>query len=127
MDTNNDLIDDMPQQEEQTWAVISHLGAFSGSIVPFGNIVLPLVIWLTQRDKSAFVAENARKALNFQIYFTIALIVSALLCIVLVGIPMVIAACILNIVYSIMAAVKASKGEDYEYPHTHEFVKEDLV
>jgi uncharacterized Tic20 family protein len=57
----------------------------AGYVVPFGNIIGPLVVWLTKKDESAFVAEHARQALNFQISMTIYFILAALSMLVLIG------------------------------------------
>lgn len=67
--------------QDRTWAVVAHLAALTGHLIPFGSLVGPLVIWLVKRDESAFVNDHGKEAVNFQLssfiyavlYFTAAL------------------------------------------------------
>lgn len=54
-------------EEDRTWGMICHLSGFAGYVVPLGQIVAPLIIWLIRRDKSAFVDNQGKEALNAQI------------------------------------------------------------
>lgn len=112
-----------PTQDEKTLALLSHIGTLAGGVVPFGNIILPLVLWLTQKDKSDYVAYHSKESLNFQITMMIIYIASAILIFVVVGIPLLIAAAIFGIVVTIIATIKASNGEPYQYPINFRFVK----
>jgi hypothetical protein len=109
-----------PSNEERNWAVFCHLGGFAFYLLGFalGHILVPLALWLMKRGQSAFVDENGREALNFQISVTLYAIVTGALCFVLVGfllIPVLIA---FHIVLMIVASVRASQGESYRYPLT---------
>ncbi len=53
-------------KEEKTLATILHLSVFSKFIIPFGNFIFPLILWLTKKEKP-FIDEHGRKAINFQI------------------------------------------------------------
>lgn len=53
--------------EARNWAMFVHLAALAGFIVPFGNLLGPLIIWLVQRDRWPFVREHGREAVNFQL------------------------------------------------------------
>ncbi len=109
--------------EERNWAMGCHLSSLSGFIgVPFGNIIGPLVIWLIKKNDSAFINEHGRESLNFHISLWIYGIVSAILWFTVILIPLVLLAWaaiyIGGVVYSILAAVEASKGNHYRYPFT---------
>lgn len=108
--------------EEKNWAVFAHLATFAGFIVPLGNIIGPLVIWLMKRDQSAFVDHHGKEALNFNISFTIYAIVAAVSIIVLVGLALLPIVLITWLVLVIVAAVRASSGEYYVYPFTMRLV-----
>lgn len=41
-------------KEERMWAMIVHLSAFLGFVVPFGNVLGPLIVWLIKREEGAF-------------------------------------------------------------------------
>ncbi|MBZ9630117.1 DUF4870 domain-containing protein [Salegentibacter sp. LM13S] len=53
-------------KEEKTLATILHLSVFSKFIIPFGNFIFPLILWLTKKEKP-FIDDHGRKAINFQI------------------------------------------------------------
>lgn len=111
-------------EEEKKWALGAHLSAFAAFLLPsFGQIIGPLIVWLVKRDQSAFVEDQAKEALNFQITMTIAFVVSAVLTVVLIGLPMMIAVGVAWLVFTIKAALRASEGEAYRYPFTIRFVK----
>lgn len=103
-------------------AMLCHLLAI------FTGFIGPLVIWLVKKDDAPFVDDHGKEALNFQITVLIAMLVSGLLafaCIGFVLMPVVwvvdIIFCI--IIFCIIAAVKASRGEAYRYPLAIRFVK----
>lgn len=112
-----------PTQDDRTWGLIAHLSALAGLVIPFGNILGPLVVWLTKRDQSAFVADQAKEALNFQITASIALVVSAFLIIVLIGIVLLPIIGLGALVLTIVGGIKANEGTRYRYPLTMRLVK----
>ncbi len=109
--------------DAQTFAMLCHLSALSGLIIPFGNILGPLIVWLLKRDEFRFVDIHGKEALNFQISITIYVIFSGILILILIGIPMLIILIIIGIIFTVIAAVKASNGETYTYPMSIKFIK----
>jgi len=110
--------------EEYTWGMACHLSALAAFIgIPFGHILGPLVVWLIKRDQFPFVDAQGKEALNFQISMTIYAIVAFILCFVLIGIPLLIAIAILDLILVIVAAVKASTGQSYRYPLAIRFIR----
>lgn len=105
-----------PSAEERNWGLFAHLSALLGLVVPFGNILGPLVIWLVKRDRSAWVADQAKEALNFNITLTIAFLVALVLAFVLIGIPLLVAIGLFWLIMTIVAGIKASEGASYRYP-----------
>jgi len=113
-----------PTQDERTWGMIAHLSAFAVFVFPLGgNILAPLVIWLTRRDTSAYVAMEAREALNFNISVALGWIVCGSLVFALIGIPLGAALFLYWLVMAVIAAVKASEGVGYRYPFSLRLVK----
>ncbi len=113
-----------PTQDERTWGMVAHLSAFAVFIFPVaGNIIAPLIIWLTRRDTSAFVEAEAREALNFNITVTLGWIVCGLLTFALIGIPLGAVLFLGWLVMTIIAAVKATEGVGYRYPISLRLVK----
>ncbi len=109
-------------KEERMWAMFCHLSTFSGHFIPIGNIIGPLIIWMIKREEMPLVDDQGKEAINFQISITIYLIVSLILVLALIGIPLLIALGIFNIVVTIMAAIKANEGHEYRYPLCIRFI-----
>ena len=57
---------------ETTWAMWAHLGALSGYVVPFGQLILPLLVGVL--NKSGYVRHHAREAFNFQLTVTLVIV-----------------------------------------------------
>ncbi|NJN65820.1 MAG: DUF4870 domain-containing protein [Chloroflexaceae bacterium] len=107
--------------DERTWGMLCHITALAGYFIPFGNILGPLIVWLVKKDESAFVDDQGKESLNFQLSATIYIIVAAVLCLVLIGIPILIGLLIFHLVVIIIATVRSSEGERYRYPLTIRF------
>ena len=73
------------------WAMFCHISAIAGFVIPFGNIVAPLVIWAMKKDEFDIVNVHGKEAINFQISITIYVLISILLIFVVIGIPILIA------------------------------------
>ena len=109
--------------DERMWGMLCHLSTFAGYLIPFGNILGPLVIWLIKKDEYAFVEDQGKEALNFQISIMIYSLVSGILVLAIIGLPLLIAVIIFDVVMTVIAAIKANGGEYYRYPLTIRFVK----
>jgi uncharacterized Tic20 family protein len=110
-------------QQARTYGMLCHLLAFAGFFVPFGNIIGPLVMWLVKKDEMPFVDDQGKEVLNFQISMTIYTFVALLLCLILIGIPLLLALLIADLVLTIIGAIRANSGEWYRYPFTIRFIK----
>ena len=99
-------------QEQKTMAMLSHILSI------FAGFLAPLVIWLINKDKSdqAFVIDQAKESLNFQITMAIAFFVSGILTMVLIGFLLIPALVLINVILCIMAGLKANEGVQYRYP-----------
>lgn len=105
------------EPDDRLWAMLCHLGTLV-TVVPFANIIVPLVIWMIKKEKSPLVNDQGKEALNFQITIMIGYAICAVLVIVLIGIPMLVALGIYHLIFSIVAAIKAYDGKAYRYPYT---------
>ncbi len=113
----------MVSQDEKTLGMLAHLLALAGFIVPFGNIIGPLVIWLLKKDELPFVDRHGKESLNFQISIILYTVIAVILCLILIGFLILAAIPIFNLVMVIIAAVKANNGEEYAYPLSIQFIK----
>lgn len=100
-----------------------HLSALAGFIIPFGNIIGPLIVWQIKKAEFPQVDDQGKEALNFQITVILAAIVSALLILVVIGAFLLMAVGIANLVFIIIATIQANKGEMYRYPFNLRLIK----
>ncbi len=109
----------LPDKEARMWATVCHLAAFGAFLLPFfGNIIIPLIVWLLKRESHPFVDDQGREALNFQITITLLVFVGVLLCFVLIGFLLLPALGIYAVIMTIIAAIRANEGVAYRYPFT---------
>jgi uncharacterized Tic20 family protein len=109
---------------DNTMGMLCHLLSLTQLIgVPLGNILGPLIVWLVKRDEDPFADQCGKESLNFQISMTIYNVIAGILILLFVGLFIIPVLMILNIVYTIIAAIKASEGTSYTYPFTIRFIK----
>ena len=123
MNETNPVETALPTPDERTWGMLAHLAAFAFFICPLGNVIGPLVVWLIKRDQSAFVADQGKEALNFNISVLLAALICGALVFILIGILLGVALFIFWLAMTIVAAIKASEGARYRYPFTLRLVK----
>ena len=104
--------------EARNWGMICHLAALAGYVIPFGNLVGPLVAWQMKKSEFPFVDACGKEALNFQITLLIAFVVSIPLCLIIIGFFMFAFLGVYGIVMPIIASIKAANGEFYRFPYT---------
>lgn len=106
-------------QEDKTLALLTHL---SGIILCF---IVPLIVWLIHKDKPdrGFLNDQAKEALNFQITMLIAYVVCKVLIFIVIGIFLLPVVWIVNLIFCILAAVKANEGIAYRYPFALRLIK----
>lgn len=115
---DEDKKDSRAKSDENMWAMFCHLGGLVGAVLPPGNIILPLIIWLKYRDEYSLVEDQGKEAINFQISITIYAIASAILIFIAIGFFLLLALGIFAFIVIIIATVRASSGEKYKYPMT---------
>lgn len=113
---------DVPQ-EQRTFGMLCHIAALAGYIIPFGNILGPLVMWLLKKNEMPFVDEQGKEAINFQITVFIAVIICIPLLFIIIGFLLLPVVAIGSLVFMIIAAIKANGGEHYRYPLSIRFIK----
>ena len=106
-----------PTADEKTMGILSHI------LCLVGGFIAPLIIYLIKKDESAYVREQSKEALNFQLTVLICYIVSWILIFVLVGILLVFLVLIADLVFIIIATIKASEGKLYRYPINFRLIK----
>jgi len=108
MNTELEVI--VPSNDDKNIATVTHLGGTVFSFLP------SLIVWILKKDDSAYLADQAKEALNFQITVLLAYIAAGVLSWILIGLLFFPIIWIVNIVFCIIAAIATSKGETYRYP-----------
>ncbi len=109
--------------EQRQMGLLLHLSQFANVILfPLG-IILPIVLWQTQKDKMPGIDAHGKMVVNWALSATIYLIASVVLMFVLIGFLTFLAVAVLGIVFPIIGAIKANNGELWEYPLTIKFLK----
>ena len=110
-------------KQQRDWGMFCHLAAFAGYIIPAGGIIGPLIVWLIKKDEFPYVDEQGKESLNFQISIFIYTAVAAVSLLVVIGILLLPAVLVFNIVMIIIGSMKANAGEHYQYPLTIRIIK----
>jgi uncharacterized Tic20 family protein len=97
-------------KDARTMAMLCHLLGL------FTCFIGPLILWIIKKDEYPFVDEQGKEALNFQITILLASIVAGLSMLICIGIVLLPALGIVNLIFCIIATVKANSGEHYRYP-----------
>ena len=112
-----------PDSEEKQMGALVHILGFCYYIVPgIGGVLGPLILWIMKKDESAYIDEHGREAVNFQISMLIYTIITAFLCLFLIGFLILPVLALVQIICTILAAIKASEGSYYRYPLTIRFL-----
>ena len=99
---------------DKTLSVLVHILGIVAGFLP------ALIIFLIAKDD--FTKNNSRNALNWQISMAIYFVVSFILMIVLIGFLLIFALCLLNLIFSIVASVKANEMVAWKYPLSIPFI-----
>jgi uncharacterized Tic20 family protein len=123
-EVENEAKQAVTSRDERLWATLCHLSALAGLVVPLaGNVVGPLVVWLIKREDSPLIDDQGKEALNFQISMTLYMIAAGILVLVVVGIFLLFALAVMDLIFIIIASIRANYGERYRYPLTIRLVK----
>lgn len=107
---------------EKTLGLVCHLLSLSTFIIPFGNIIGPLIVWLMKKAESPYLDAHGKEVLNFNISWLIYGLIAALSFLVLIGIILVPVVAVAWVILVIIGSIKASEGKLYRYPLTIRFI-----
>lgn len=109
--------------EQRQMGLFLHLSQLANMVIPFAGVILPIVIWQTQREKIPALDAHGKMVVNWLISSLIYYLVSGVLALVLIGFLGIFALIIMGIVFPIVGGIKANNGEFWEYPLTIKFIK----
>lgn len=109
--------------EERQMAMFLHLSQLASVVVPLAGIILPIVLWQTQKEKMPALDAHGKMVANWMISAVIYAVASVVLMLVLVGFLLILVLAVLSIVFPIVGAIKANNGILWDYPLTIKFLK----
>lgn len=118
-----------PDANEKQFALFVHLSALLGFFIPFGNIIAPLVLWQIKKNESAFIDDQGKEAVNFNLTLLLIGVGLVLLTLITFGIgalltvPVGLALCVAWLVFAILGGMKANEGIAYRYPYILRLIK----
>lgn len=114
----------MDSLNEKQWGAINHISALLGLLLPMALVLGPLLVWMLKRNESAFINEQGKQAVNFQLTILLASFVFMLLGYGM-KLLMAISAIILvgGMVFAVIAAFSVYQGKSYRYPYAFRFIK----
>lgn len=115
--------DDGTPKKAREWGMWVHLSNLVHYVAWPVSIVAPIVLWQIKKDELPGVDAHGKRAVNWAISYSIYLIASGLLCLILIGIPLLIAVVVCGVVFPIMAGIKANNGVEWEYPLCIRFLR----
>ncbi len=102
--------------DEKLWATLVHLGGI------FFHFLPALLGYFLLRDRGPFIREHSRTALNFQLTVLLGYLVGLFTLWLFVGGIIILAVAVIDIIFSIIAAIAANRGELYTYPVAIRFI-----
>ena len=105
--------------------LLLHLSVFAGYIIPGAGFLLPIIMWATCSSLHPLIDTHGRIVLNWLISEITYAIVAVVLCFVLIGIPLVVALAVCGVIFPIIGAVRASRGETWRYPLSIPFFRHE--
>lgn len=109
--------------EEKQMGMFLHLSGLAFALIwPLG-IVLPIILWQTQKEKMPALDAHGKMVTNWMISASIYMVASFVLMFVLIGFLTIFAAFLMAVIFPIIGAVKANNGEMWNYPLTIKFLK----
>ncbi|MBR23113.1 MAG: DUF4870 domain-containing protein [Microcella pacifica] len=103
-------------EDEKLWATLIHVGGIFFGFVP------ALVGYLVLKDRGPFIRGHSMTALNFQLTMLIGYVAGYVLAFVFIGFLVLLAVGVVIIVFGIIAAIAANRGEEYYYPVAIKFL-----
>lgn len=104
-------------------AMACHLSGFAGYLIPFGSLVVPVVVWLVNRRSHPYIDEQGREAVNFQLSLFVYMLLCLALVLAMIGVLLLPLLALWHVIFMIIAAVRASEGEAFRYPMIVRFVR----
>ncbi|MBE5314384.1 MAG: DUF4870 domain-containing protein [Xanthomonadales bacterium] len=118
-----------PDNSEKQFALFVHLSALLGFFIPLANILAPLVLWQIKKNESAFIDDQGKEAVNFNLTLFLVGLALVVLTVISFGLgifitaPLGLALCVAWLILAILGGIKANEGVAYRYPYILRLIK----
>lgn len=109
--------------QERIYATWMHIAGLSGYVIPFGNFLVPLILWIIKCRESHYIDQQGREVMNFQLTVTGYAILTVILTTVYIGWLLVPVVLLLHLAATIMGAVRTHEGRIFHYPVTLQIIR----
>ncbi len=103
--------------------VLTHLSQLVTLLIGCGSLILPFILWITQKDRVYQMDTQGKAIVNFQLSLVVLYIVCVPL-ILLFGLGLLgwFVLGLVSIIYPVLNAIKVSNGQNPEYPLSFNFI-----
>ena len=119
----NPEMGEISAEDVSQWAILLHLSQFLVYFLPPFGLVAPFVIWQYKKNEMPEIDDHGKVVANWLLSATVYFVASAFLCIIVIGVLPLLGVLILSIVYPVIGAVKAARGQVWRYPLSIDFIK----
>ena len=121
---NRPSLSEAEAREARQWSMWIHLSGLCHFVVPIPGaaIIAPLILWSMKKEDSPYIDEHGKEAVNFQISILIYFVVSFVLCFVFIGVILMPAVLLFQLIACIVAGLRANEGEIMRYPLSIRFM-----
>ncbi len=107
------------------WLTLLHLLPIIGFIIPFANLIIPLILWIYKREGNIQLEEQGRAVINFHATVVIGYMISVLLLVIFfpVGFPLIILTALYAAILILRNTLRVMNGQSYYYPLSLKFLR----
>jgi uncharacterized Tic20 family protein/DNA-binding XRE family transcriptional regulator len=100
------------------WLLLLHLSPLVGLLLPFANLLAPLLLWLYHREKDPLVEAHGRAVVNFHLTATLVFMAGVALLLVFfeAGILLLLLVSAYTLALTLLNTRRVAKNESYRYP-----------
>lgn len=103
-------------KEARMWATLLHLSLLAGLLIPFGGLIVPVVIYVLKKDEFPSLEPHWHVVLNWILSSLIYAVIFSILIFIIIGVFLLWALALLFLIFPIIGAIKANDGEVWPYP-----------
>ncbi|OJF67904.1 hypothetical protein BK026_03405 [Alteromonas sp. V450] len=107
----------------RSYCTLIHVSQLSSIVIPGLGIILPIVLWIAHKDQNEDIDQHGRVTANWLLSLLVYSVICFILTFIIIGAFGFIVIGLLNIIFAVVAAVKANRGELWAYPLSFKFFK----